>query len=909
MTTWSHSRHGRAPTGAAASLWRWLGILGRPTQAPAPTVRELREPIGVTPDQASMPSFAAALRWRWVDPQAGQFVGHDIRQRAVMLELQPADVEARDADFIASLASRLALALRALPEADPPWVCQAFIQDEPVLALEHQLREYARRHAGVTPVTEGWIALIGKHFQRVCAPGGYFVDPLNDLPWRGRYRRVRLVLYRRTALRASSRGQSHSDELRSVTRRVTEALREAGVRARLLDGEALLSWMLPRLTGDSGYDYLDSHPYPTASEREGSLPASFDLAELALRAQPIHSEAASGSWRIGDTWHRYLSLAGLRDVPRHGVWTLAADGQASTFDRLPEGTMLELSFVAWPQDQIEKQIQTVADASVTGSTDARLTSEQCGAALEWMAQGHRLFGLHTGVLLRADSEEGLQDGVTQTQAAVAAAGLDVIPPEYDLFALDGFVRAQPWGFDPIQDRATSKRTRLCWDSHGAALLPLYGRGTGTGNPGQLWFNRLGEPFTVDPLNPEDRRKNGHLFMFGPTGSGKTATLIAMMMQALAFHRPRLFVITALPTFGLFADWCRSVGLTVNHIRINPNDPIPLPPFADAESLLNGRTQGDEGGDPLGQTEIAARLMITGGEAKEEAELYRSDKTRIGEAILDAARHCIDEGKGHVLPEDVAAALSRMSDDDSLTPSQQETLSNQAAAMRKFCSGFPGALFNQPGEPWPDVDVTVVELGALTRRGYEDLLAVSMVGLMNRINDRVEAHQHSGRQTVTLVDEAHKFLQNPLLSPYLLDMGAMWRTFGGWLWIATQNLHQFPPEAKALLNQPEWWICLSMDPDQVEKIAEFKVLTPEQRALLLTAKKKPGLYTEGVVMADVVTGLFRAVPPSLALALAMSEQHEKAERAEIRRTKNCSDFAAAQEIAHQLDIKRGSRNDP
>ncbi|MEM8194361.1 hypothetical protein Q4R76_16480, partial [Morganella morganii] len=41
-------------------------------------------------------------------------------------------------------------------------------------------------------------------------------------------------------------------------------------------------------------------------------------------------------------------------------------------------------------------------------------------------------------------------------------------------------------------------------------------------------------------------------------------------------------------------------------------------------------------DILGELEIVARLMITGGEAKEEARLARADRGMMREAILTAA---------------------------------------------------------------------------------------------------------------------------------------------------------------------------------------------------------------------------------------------------------------------------------
>ena len=66
-------------------------------------------------------------------------------------------------------------------------------------------------------------------------------------------------------------------------------------------------------------------------------------------------------------------------------------------------------------------------------------------------------------------------------------------------------------------------------------------------------------------------------------------------------------------------------------------------------------EADEQRDVLGELEITARLMITGGEDKEEARMTRADRSLIRQCILDAAEHCVAE-KRTVLTRDVRNAL-------------------------------------------------------------------------------------------------------------------------------------------------------------------------------------------------------------------------------------------------------------
>jgi hypothetical protein len=95
----------------------------------------------------------------------------------------------------------------------------------------------------------------------------------------------------------------------------------------------------------------------------------------------------------------------------------------------------------------------------------------------------------------------------------------------------------------------------------------------------------------------------------------------------------------------------------------------------------------------------------------------------------------------------------------------------------------------------------------------------------------------------------------------------------------------------------------MEKDDLEHIARFKNLSEEQHALLLATRKSPGQYTEGVVFSAELAALFRNVPPALALALGMTEKHEKAARHAIMREHNCSELDAVYRIAEQIARQR------
>jgi len=297
------------------------------------------------------------------------------------------------------------------------------------------------------------------------------------------------------------------------------------------------------------------------------------------------------------------------------------------------------------------------------------------------------------------------------------------------------------------------------------------------------------------------------------------------------------------------------------------------------------------------------LMITGGEEKEAALLRRADRRIIRDAILLGARRA-REREEVTLTQHVREAFYELAQNQERPADARQRIRDMGDAIGLFCDGFSGDVFNAPGIAWPEVDVTLIDLAHFAREGYEAHLAISVISLLNMINNIAERDQNRSREIVVPIDEAHIITTNPLLSPYLVKIVKMWRKLGAWLWLATQNIEDFPGSAKKLLNMIEWWICLVMPKEEVEQIQRFKQLTEEQKEMLMSASKADRKFTEGVVLAKNMDVLFRSVPPSLMLALSMTEKHEKNERYKLMREHNVDEVRAAQMVADRIDQARG-----
>ena len=87
----------------------------------------------------------------------------------------------------------------------------------------------------------------------------------------------------------------------------------------------------------------------------------------------------------------------------------------------------------------------------------------------------------------------------------------------------------------------------------------------------------------------------------------------------------------------------------------------MPPLDDDEEA-----EEDTGGrDILGEMEIAARIMITGGDEREDARLTRADRLLIRKAILLAATTVKQNNQPQVMTRDVVEAFRAIARDPEL----------------------------------------------------------------------------------------------------------------------------------------------------------------------------------------------------------------------------------------------------
>ena len=909
------------------------------------------------------PSFTDALPWTSFNPDDEVFHFNDGVSVAALFEISPTPTEAMPDELLHDRADKVLAALKGIPEEDPgEWIVQFFVSDDINLeTVPDEFVEYIKRTHASDPkrceqvlnskFTQNWIEELKLHVANISKPEGLFEDTeISGNVWRGQRRRVRCVLYRKypSDYVPPENAASPLESINSAAEGLVAGLREAEVGVRRANGRDLYEWLLPFFNRPKDVrpsQLLAEAPYPGDSSyginaREGDAPIfGYDLAEMVTLSCPS-SDPDIGAWSFDGVLVKALTLQQITQTPTIGHFTaerLYGEKLFARFDRLPPGSMLSITVVVKAQHSMREHVEGIQSNSRAKTPEAEQSWSECRRVLQRMALGDKLVPMFMTLYVAGESPEDLRKKLAVVTAQLTPSGLRFIRPGDDLTPLDAFIRGLPMCFDPVFDAKHMRRSRLVFMSQIASLLPVYGRHRGTGNPGMLMWNRGGEPLWVDPLNNRDRRKNAHLLTLGPTGSGKSATLNFLCMTMMAIYGLRLVIVDAGESFGLLVQYFKEMGLSTSVIKLNQQADVSLPPFVLAQKLLDdpnvmnsfraaekagGAETGDvddslvrtvedaddemdkenpneERRDILGEMLISAIMMITGGETKEVEKVGRADRYLITRAIIRAAQASRAAGHPHPLAHDVAVGLTEMRKDGNLSSKRQERAEDMGQAMLAFTQGLRGKLFNRYGAAWPDVDVTLVEMGTLVQDGYEDALALAYTGLIDHVQAIGEATQHDGRHTVFLTDEGHIITTNPLLGPKIAKGTKMWRKLQIWFWLATQNMQDFPGSMSRVLSMCEWWLLLTMEKAEVEEIARFKTLTAEQRLMVESAKKEPAKYTEGVILSAGQQMLFRNVPPPLAIALAMTEGHEKLERRQIMEAENCSEMEAAIFVARRI----------
>ena len=867
---------------------------------------------------------------------------------------------ARSKASLARFNQAVTAALNALPGGEEyPYVCQLFLCSQEASSIADDL-EAAMRDNGVLddPYSQAILEVNRRHAELVSHPNGIFPDsrlPGTDQGWKVNNLSAYLCIYRKAPEKfwkkekRSPAAQSAYDLTTFIT-----AMQTAGVRLHPLEPHELVSWLAPYF----GHETISREAMAAAREM-----ASFDLGQMIFQHQPVYHRSKDareqGIWCFGDKWLRYLTLGAVERPPREGTTTLGeqhVEGNrheidASLFEKLPTGAMMAWNIVPRSETQIKGEINQMLYQSERGaSREAKFATDQAQHALDTiMRNGQRIFYLQTGIYLQSHSLTGLLDATEQAATQIRGSGcLSLVEPRFDLISQDSFVRSLPTVYDFSHDRNAALRARKTYTAHLAALLPFYGNKSGSTHPCYIMYSRTGEPFYLNPFHQDDRVKVSHELFFGPSGSGKSASIVYMAMQSMAVNNPRMFIFDYGNSFRLLADYMERYGKKVKRIVLDNSSDEVLAPFFETEKALveaeeierinRGEWTGkgkkarislekaddeaedetdattsdsqddDEERSYLAEMEYILRIMVTGG--SDNVSLSQPQISRINAALVRGLRLSQQKGEPHARPVHMAQAMREMADEEAKREGRLEEIAvdlrNMADAIELWTTGLRGKLFNRHAEGFSaDYDLTVVELGALGKKGSEDMLAVAGLSAIYTIIALAEKLQGLGRAIEVKIDEAHLWAKIKLLMGGLVTGAKVFRKLGCWLNVITQDISDFADaDAQKILGNAEFWWLMRLDEKEINQASTILNLSDEARHLIQFLRKEERRFVEGVSLSEKFdSAMVRFVPPSLMLALGQTDGKEKEARYRLMREQGISELDAALRIAEDIEKNR------
>ena len=872
-------------------------------------------------------SFADYFPVEGYDGQNGVFTMVDGINVGAVWECTPADMDAKPEETLAAFNDALAKALSQLPQEkdnpDNPYIVQIYLQNADIDNLGDHLHACLPEHLREDRLSLDVVRLLREHSDLLTHELGAFQDTrvAQEKGWRVATQKIYVCIYRLESEAYWKRQRkTPAKKLLDDVGAFLGALNGMRIQAKPLDGYGLIRWLAPYFA--AGHDKVTSR----AIYDDKQQLANFDLGQECFAIQPEYrkSEDAGerGIWKFGDRYLRYLTTHGLEAVPEDGCLSIGREGDASPWEQMPPGTMMVWTIAPQPKVMLDGRIDAIkATAQISTSSEAEYTLEQADTAKsECLRNGQRIFYTQVGAYISAPDYETLLDRtLVASDTLLKTNCLSFIRAEDDLISQDSFVRALPFVYDFRHDRKAALRARMTYLSQLSSILPFFGSGRGSDNLCYLGYKRSGEPFMCNPFLKSDRSRVAHQMVFGPTGAGKSATMISMALMSMAVNAPRQFILDKGNSFGLLADYYEAMGKKVRRMTFSANSTDTFPPFYETEKALreadnSGRPQerndaeiagdDDEERSYLSEMLNTLRIMVTGGKQRKAEELTQADMSFLQDALIKGLRASQEKGDPHARPQDVHEAMLALA-----AAEESETLKLRyrefAAAIKFWTEGPRGRLFNQHGDGFDaDADLTLIETGWLTNEGNEDMFAVAGLATLTNITALGERTQADGRHIEVYTDEGHYWMKLVMLILGMIRGIKVWRKLGIWLIFGTQDFSDFHEDARKILSQAEFWWLLSMGEDEAQQISRFKNLTPEEHYLIRQAKIEKPNYTEGTMLSDRFgCGLIRYIPPSLVLALAQTDADEKNARKRLMDEHGISELEAAIRIADQISASR------
>ncbi len=458
--------------------------------------------------------------------------------------------------------------------------------------------------------------------------------------------------------------------------------------------------------------------------------------------------------------------------------------------------------------------------------------------------GEQLYHINLAIFPIAKDHDALQNVCSQVKSYYQGLGFKL---EEDKFInLPIFLSMLPGNYD---ERLASDlaRGRVVFQKNVVDLAPTSADwGGNTSNPEIFFFTPRGQLYSFDFFASNT---NYNAFVIGTSGAGKSVLLQDFAMNYL-MSGGRINIIDI---GGSYENFCGIIG--GQYIDIKPSAPISLNPFTE----LTTKETFSEFKEFL----VDWYWMMGSPESKslseEQSNFIKSYLSNAIEASYD--KYGIDSDVDTVL--EFFSEIAVTEKEDTLDDGQKVTVKEQDIRCTDFIQilgrygkkGDYGAFFNGKSEIKFNHNFVVLETGSM--ENSPALRDPILMILTYHISKSIYLSKDMNQRKLIIIDEAHKFLGNHRIDPFIEQAYRRFRKHGASMIIGTQGWEDLANEnttsraGRVIIENSAFQIIMTQSYASREKLKESKShqFNDYDKAMIDSIQSVKGEFSEALLIAD------------------------------------------------------------
>lgn len=594
---------------------------------------------------------------------------------------------------------------------------------------------------------------------------------------------------------AEEKLRSELGTLERLKRDVMSSLESMGVSVRSISAKEVIDEIYRQWNPCRGIDIADYDP----NDLRGSvLFTDVGIYDRGFSMGDIHFRVLSLKILPDQTFSTMASK--LRELPFDSrvLLTIHVPDQHKELDSLKTQRRIAYSMVAGKKSGVS---DLESEAKLR---DLELLLEQM------VAQGEKVFHASLNILLRANSQERLNEQVSETLLKLremgGAEGMEESLASFDIFAELALPNAR-----------SKERVKRVKTSNLCDLVPIFGPWQGHSDPKVILRSRLGSLVSFNPF--DSGLTNSNQIVSGGSGSGKSFMTNILMMQMLK-ENPKVFIVDIGGSYKKISE-----NFDGQYVQLGVDTGLAINPFDLAEGEHKPSSQ---------KIKFILSLVEIMTKEHEASHLGKLEKAEI-EAAIEKVYELGGERKLSVLRE-------------LLLKHSEPQIQRVGKILSSWCGESPyGKFVDQKTTLELTRPMVCFDLKGM--ESYPDLQAACLFIITDFVWREVQRDR--SRMKFLIMDECWKLMENESASLFIAEVFRTFRKYMASAIAISQNIDDFARSkiATAILpNSSIKWVLKQKGADK-ERLKEVLTLNPNEVELISSLRQERGFYSEAFLMAE------------------------------------------------------------